>query len=149
MGGIAALLQWAVSTSSESLLEAVAMALCNMSTSPQNQVEIGKVGLLQLLNLARTVVDSMPTVWNYIAGCLRNVSLHEKNRTPFYIAELTAKRLDAKNRLSVMIPKPRESTYTSANDQDTALSKSTAFKRRESASRSTKKREYMHWLNTR
>ncbi len=127
------------------------MALCNLSTSPQNQVEIGKEGLLQLLNLARTVVDSMPTVWNYIAGCLRNVSLHEKNRTPFYIAELTAKRLDAKNSLSGMILEDNHCgiTDTPAKNQESGVSKSTAFKKRESASRSTKKREYMHWLDTR
>ncbi len=38
LGGIPALLKWAIISSSEELLESVTMAICNISTRPENQV---------------------------------------------------------------------------------------------------------------
>ena len=66
LGGIPILLKWCAPEEPEPLLEAVTMALCNLSTLPAAQIKLSKDGLYTLINLARSVMGTMPLVWRYI-----------------------------------------------------------------------------------
>ncbi len=166
LGGIPALLKWANSTNSSNLLEAVSMAICNISTRPENQVRntalynsltcsksyfqqilLAKLGLYQLINLAREIASTKPTAWKYLSGALSNMASHASNRTMLYKAELSAKMVDSRQLAQdLVIDEIDEYIRPTGGDEHEG---DIPNKRKESALADKKKSRYLDWFNNR